>query len=112
MQENITISRNRPELRSMDFNYLKEEGIRRIQELAGDLGEDRLVAQEFLAQPVNLERLLRHVAFRVDILVIGPPGGHVIEQLDPADLDDAVASLGVESGGFGVQYDLTHAACP
>ncbi|MGB3466038.1 MAG: hypothetical protein WBA74_12240, partial [Cyclobacteriaceae bacterium] len=40
MQENITISRTKPELRSMDYNFLKEEGIRRIQELAGNIWTD------------------------------------------------------------------------
>ncbi|MEL6558850.1 MAG: hypothetical protein AAFQ94_11750 [Bacteroidota bacterium] len=40
MQEIITISRNKPALKSMDFQFLREEGIRRIQELAGDIWTD------------------------------------------------------------------------
>ena len=40
MQENITISRNKPPLKSMDYQFLRQEGIRRIQELAGDIWTD------------------------------------------------------------------------
>ena len=40
MIENLTISRQAPALRSMDFNFLKEEGIRRIQELSGKIWTD------------------------------------------------------------------------
>lgn len=40
MQETITISRNKPALKSMDFKFLKAEGVRRIQELAGNIWTD------------------------------------------------------------------------
>ena len=34
--------------------------------------------------------------------------GTAAEQLEAADLDHPVAQLGVEAGGLGVQYYLTH----
>lgn len=40
MTENLSISRQSPVIRSMDFNYLREEGIRRIQELSGKIWTD------------------------------------------------------------------------
>jgi hypothetical protein len=57
---------------------------------------------------VHLERLARHAAFGVDVLVIGAAGGQVVEQLDRADFDDAVAFGGLKPGGFGVENDFTH----
>lgn len=40
MEDTITISRQDPPINSMDFRFLKEEGIRRIQELAGKIWTD------------------------------------------------------------------------
>ncbi|MDW3191830.1 MAG: hypothetical protein R8G66_05685 [Cytophagales bacterium] len=40
MIETIAISRQTPAIRSMDFQYLKAEGIRRIQELSGKIWTD------------------------------------------------------------------------
>jgi hypothetical protein len=37
-------------------------------------------------------------------------GKAAIHELDPGDLDDAVAQLRLEAGGFSVQYDLSHRA--
>lgn len=47
-------------------------------------------------------------AFGVDVLVVGPAGGQVVVQFDPADFDDAVACRRIKSGGFGVEDDFTH----
>ena len=57
---------------------------------------------------MNIESLPGHRPLRVDVLVIDPTGRHVVQQFDRADLDDPVALLGVETGGFGIQNDLTH----
>ena len=75
---------------------------------ARPMPEHGLVAQEVIAQAVHLERLFRHRAFGVDVLVIGPAGRQVVQQLDRADFDDAVALGRFEAGGFGVKHDLTH----
>lgn len=40
MAETITISRKAPPIKSMDYKFLKKEGIRRIQELAGEIWTD------------------------------------------------------------------------
>lgn len=40
MTEPLSISPGTPVIRSMDFNYLREEGIRRIQELSGKIWTD------------------------------------------------------------------------
>ncbi len=50
----------------------------------------------------------RHIAFRIEIGVVTCPGGDEIDHLDAADLDHAVARLGVEPGGFGIEHDLAH----
>ncbi len=40
MEEIVTLSRETPSVKSMDYKFLKEEGIRRIQELAGSIWTD------------------------------------------------------------------------
>lgn len=40
MIQSLSISRQKPTIRSMDFEYLKAEGIRRIQELSGKIWTD------------------------------------------------------------------------
>ncbi len=70
--------------------------------------EHRLVGQERVAQPVHGKSLCRHVALRVDILVIDPAGGNVVVQLHPPYLDDPVARGGIEPRGFRIHHDLTH----
>jgi hypothetical protein len=37
------------------------------------------------------------------------PRRPAIDELDSGDLDDAVALLGIETGGLGVENDLAHA---
>jgi hypothetical protein len=46
-------------------------------------------------------------ALRVDVEMHRAAGREAIDQLDAAELDDAVLA-GVEAGGFGVEDDLAH----
>ena len=52
-----------------------------------------------------------HVALGIDVAVKLAARGDAVHELDAADLDQAVAALGVKAGGFGVEDDLAH-ACP
>ena len=84
-----------------------------VHEIARNLPEHRLVAQEIVAQPVHLERLFGHRALGVDVLVIGVAGRDMAVQFDRADLDDPVAGFGVKARRLGVEDDFTHRfACP
>ncbi len=58
---------------------------------------------------MHLERAVRHVAFRIEIAVEAVAGRKPVDQLDAADLDQPVALIGIEPGGFGVEHDLAHA---
>lgn len=40
MSDGITISKKKPKHASMDYTFLREEGIRQIQKLAGDIWTD------------------------------------------------------------------------
>jgi len=64
------------------------------QQLVGDLRELGLVAQKLVADAVHLERVLVAVALRVDVVVQVVAGELACQQLDTADLDDAIAVLG------------------
>ena len=52
-----------------------------------------LSARNAVRQAVDRVGLGGHGALRVDVLVEAAPGRHVVDQLDRADLDDAVAEL-------------------
>ena len=73
-------------------------------------GEDRLVGEEGLGEAVDVECALRHRALRVDVGVEGAPGRELVDELDAADLDDAVARGRIGAGGLGVEDDLAHAS--
>ena len=61
-----------------------------------------------IAQAVNLERRFRHVAFRIEVAVKRLAGRKAVDQLDAADLDQAIALEGIKPGGFGIENDLAH----
>jgi len=59
-------------------------------------------AQEIIAQTVYLERLLRHGAFGIDILVIGPARGHMVVKFDRTDFDNPVPRFWIEPCRLGI----------
>src|SRR5690606_20719026 len=82
-----------------------------LEELIHRRGEQRLVAQELQAQAGDFLGAGLHVALGIEVAVEVPAGLAPFQQLDAADLDDAVALLPGKAGGLGVQYDLAHARC-
>jgi hypothetical protein len=78
------------------------------EQLVGDRGEGRMPREEFFGEAMDFDSLRRHLALGIDIAVECPSGRHMIEQLDAADLDDAMAARWIEPGGFGVENDLAH----
>ena len=79
-----------------------------LQQFVGDRGELGLVAQELVADAVDLERVLVAVALGVQVEVLVVAGELAGDQLHAADFDDAVAGFGGQAGGFGVEDDLAH----
>ncbi len=47
----------------------------------------------------------------LDVVVEHTAGGETVDQLDPADLDDAVEPR-IQSGRFGIEDDLAHRITP
>ena len=80
-----------------------------LQERVGDVRKERLVLQKRRRQPMHRLDLGRHVALGIDVAVVLAPRGDAVQELDAADLDQAVAALGVEPGGLSVEDDLAHA---
>ena len=60
-------------------------------EIVGALMEARLGRQELDGEPVHLVGLLRHVALGVEVAMPHFSGRNAVDQLDAADLDDAMA---------------------
>jgi hypothetical protein len=59
---------------------------------------------------MDLDCTPRHVALGVHMRVPDAPRRNAVEELDAADLDDAVALEGVEPRGLGIEHDRAHAS--
>jgi hypothetical protein len=79
-----------------------------FQELAVDLQKRRLLRQAFSRQPVHLLSALIDVALGIQVLMKFSPRQAAVDQLDAADLDDAMVLFDFETRGLCVQHDLTH----
>src|SRR5262249_50003983 len=80
-----------------------------LEQVVGDLREQRLVAQEFVADAGDRARAFVDRALRVQETVKRRPlRAPRFEQLDATDLDDLVALADLQAGGFGVENDLPH----
>ena len=78
-----------------------------VDEVLGDGGEDRLVREEGVGQAVDPEGPFRHRPLGIDVDVEAAAARAVIDQLDAADLDDAVAGMGFDAGGLGIEDDFS-----
>ena len=78
------------------------------EQLLGDLGKLRRRQQPLARNAVHGARALVDLALRIQVAVEMPATGSAIEQLDAADFYDAVAALGFQAGGFGIENDLSH----
>ena len=87
-----------------DQHRIAEEG----EQVVHHRAEQRLVREELIGQTMDLERAGRHLPLGIDVSVVRRAGRDVVDQLDAADLDDTVAALRVETGGFGVEDDFAH----
>ncbi len=76
------------------------------EHLVGKLGEARLVAQELGREAMHLEGGKGHVALGVHVAMPDPPRGDAIDELDAADLDDAMAVERIEPCRLGIEHDL------
>ena len=81
-----------------------------VHELRGDLGEARLAREALAAEAVHRERARVDVAVGVQVAVEMPAGELAVDDLDAADLDDAVPVGEFEARGLGVEDDLAHDA--
>src|SRR6185312_2749963 len=80
------------------------------QQLFGDLAEARLPVEVGARDAVHGERAVIDLAFGIEVAMKRTAGRTAVDQLDAADLDDAVIQLGLEAGGLGIQHDLAHGA--
>ena len=78
------------------------------EEFVDDLVEARLVGEEFQREPGDFLRAGGKFAVGVEVGVERAPAGPAFQQFDAADFDDAVAAVGVQAGGFGIEHDLSH----
>ena len=78
------------------------------EQLRGDFREARLAVELGARDAVHGERALVDVALGIQIAMEGAPARAAVDELDAADLDDAMIELGLEAGGFRVEDDLAH----
>src|SRR5262245_21969158 len=77
-------------------------------EVVGDLGEQRFVLEKINGEAVDGGGLGRHVALGINVDVEMLTGRDTVDQLDTADLDQAMTLKGIEPRGLGVEHDLAH----
>ena len=88
-----------------DQRRIADEG----QEIFNHRCEQRLVREKFARQAVDVESLLRHVAFGIEIDVICLPRRHAVDHFDAADFNQPIAAQGIKARGFGIENDFAHA---
>jgi hypothetical protein len=57
-----------------------------------------------------LEGRVWNIALGIHVAMPSAPGGNAVDELDAADLDDAVSVKRVESRRLGIEHDLAHSA--
>src|SRR6218665_1044965 len=78
-----------------------------LQDVVDQFGKPGFVFQELIADAMDLQRIFVAVPARVEVQVQVVAGELAVEQFDAAEFDDAVATVGRQARGFGVQNDLT-----
>ena len=73
-----------------------------IQNFLNDVFELGLVAQELVANAVNLEGIFMAVAAGVEVEMQVVASELAVDQLNASELNDAVAAFSGETGGFGI----------
>jgi hypothetical protein len=57
---------------------------------------------------VHAKSVFRHVALGIDQRMVNEAGRDLMDDLDAADLDNAMAVDGAEAGRFSIENDLAH----
>ena len=79
-----------------------------IEKLVDDLGNTRLVGKKFIGDAMHVDGAWIDFAIRIDIPARVIAGQSTTHEFNATDLDNAVAVLRLQPGGFRIQYDLAH----
>ena len=79
-------------------------------QLVGDGRKHRFVGKELLGQAMHTQCIGVAGALRIDVVVQSAPGQPSVDEFDAADFDHAVALQRVQTRGFGVEEDDSHAS--
>jgi hypothetical protein len=79
-----------------------------LAQLVRNVGEARLALQKLRRDAVDLQRAGIDLPVRAQVPVQPPTGAPPVDDLDAADLDNAVTETRLEPGRFGIEDDLTH----
>ncbi len=63
-------------------------------------------------RPCTSKACVGHVALGVEVAMPHPAGRDAVDQLDAADLDDAMAVERIEPGRLGIEHDLAQRSFP
>ena len=77
--------------------------VHELEQLVDDLREARLLREERVGDAVHILRGAIDRPVRAQVAVKAPAGLAAIDQLDAADLDDAMSLLRLQPRGFGVE---------
>ena len=79
-----------------------------LQKVFHDMRKERLVGEELVGQAVHSLCFDGHEAFGIEVGLEASARRQMVDQLDTANLHNAVARGRIEAGGFGVENDFTH----
>ena len=80
-----------------------------LKELVGNLRKLWLVGQKFIGDTVNGDSLRFYLPLRVNVYVIVATGQLAFDHFHTTNFDNAVTFVRINTRGFGIQYDLSHA---
>src|SRR5699024_3627792 len=72
------------------------------------IDEMRLVEQEVVTDAGDFARALVNGSVRIEIRMKVATARTSLDQLDRTDFDDPVPLARLQTGGFGIQHNLTH----
>src|SRR5687767_1918147 len=85
-----------------DFGVLYE-----LDQIIDDVTEPGFVFEKLPVDAMHCERTFVALALRIDVLMKAPLGNPAANDLDRADLDDAVPIFDFKAGGLGIEDDLS-----
>ena len=79
-----------------------------FEQIVGNGFEQRFVAEKFGGQAMHRERTFVRIALRIEVMMKVSAGELAIDHFNRADFHQFVSQFRLKTGGFRIEYDVTH----